>query len=288
MSASQPASFLRSPWAGVVIALAALAVVGIVWAANTVVPGQLQTAVTPLLQWPWLETTWLYAGLLIFTGSFPIIFGFLPQLKFYKVWGPLMLANLPVSAFFIIWDAYFTERGVWGFSSNYTSGIRWFGLPWEEVMFFVIIPAACTFIYWSLNAVIREEPFRRIEKQITLGLAAILFLAGLWRWEHIYTSTTMLFTSAFLLAHYLLVPAGYRGRFYLAYLVSCIPFLVVNGILTGGATAGPVVMYNPDEHIGFRVGTIPGDDFIYSLLMLFGNITLFEALLRRRKDRRYA
>lgn len=264
--------------------VAAVLLTGLVWMFNTLVPDQLQTSVDTLHKIPWLESRWLYAWLLAFTGTFPLLFGFLPQLKFHRVWGILLLANLPVSAFFIFWDAWFTSRGVWGFSPAYTSGIDWFGLPWEECMFFVIIPAACIFIYWSINAVTPTEPFRRIERPLTVALALVFLILGAWKWDHIYTATTSLLSGFFLVGHFLFVPSGYRGRFYLAYLVSCIPFLLINGALTGAFTEGPVVLYNPDEYFGIRVQTIPVDDFGYSFLMLFANVTLFEALMARRPD----
>ena len=210
-----------------------------------------------------------------------MIFGFLPQLKFHKQWGFILLANLPVTAFFILWDIYFTHQGVWEFSKTYTTGFQFIGLPWEECLFFVIIPSACTFIYWSLNSVAKKEPFNLIEQTITIVLITFLFAVGLWKWNHIYTATATILSALFLLYHLLFIPAGYRGRFYLAYIVSCIPFLLVNSVLTGGFTEGPVVMYNPDEYFGLRVGTVPVDDFAYSFLMLFANITLFEAISKK-------
>lgn len=87
--------------------VAAVLLTGLVWMFNTLVPDQLQTSVDTLHKIPWLESRWLYAWLLAFTGTFPLLFGFLPQLKFHRVWGILLLANLPVSAFFIFWDACF-------------------------------------------------------------------------------------------------------------------------------------------------------------------------------------
>jgi lycopene cyclase domain-containing protein len=112
-------------------------------------------------------------------------------------------------------------------------------------------------------------------------LILFLFVIGLWKWDHIYTSTATILSGVFLLYHLLFISPGYRGRFYLAYIVSCIPFLLVNGVLTGGFTKGPVVMYNPEEYFGIRVGTVPVDDFAYSFLMLFANITLFEAFSKK-------
>jgi lycopene cyclase domain-containing protein len=261
-----------------VFILLALFLLGSVWYTNTIKPDHLLREVTPIHAVPWLETNWLYTWLLIFTGSFPLIFGFLPKLKFYRQWKYLLLSNLPVSLIFILWDIYFTQKGVWGFSAVYTTGWKLAGLPIEECLFFLVIPVACTFIYWSLNAVLSREPFRSIESGITIFLIVLLTGIGLWKWEHIYTSTATLMAAAFLLFHFLFLPSGYRGRFYLTFLVTCIPFLLVNGVLTGGFTNGPVVMYNPDEYFGWRVGTVPVDDFAYSFLMLFANVTLFEEM----------
>jgi lycopene cyclase domain-containing protein len=68
------------------------------------------------------------------------------------------------------------------------------------------------------------------------------------------------------------------GRFYLAYLVSLIPFYIVNGILT----SIPIVMYNDAENIAFRIGTIPFEDHFYSMSMLLINIRLFEYFKTRK------
>lgn len=263
------------------LVFSSLLLISLIWYLNEIQQGHLLREVSVIHPIALLETKWLYTGLLIFTGSFPLIFGFLPQLKFHKQWGYVLLANLPVTAFFILWDIYFTHHGVWGFSKTYTTGFQFLGLPWEECLFFIIIPSACTFIYWSLNSVIKKEPFLRIEQSISIVLIFIFLTVGLWKWNHIYTSTATILSALFLLYHLLFIPSGYRGRFYLTYIVSCIPFLLVNGVLTGGFTNGPVVMYNPDEYFGVRVGTVPVDDFAYSFLMLLANITLFEAFSKK-------
>jgi lycopene cyclase domain-containing protein len=252
-----------------------LVVSGLLWATNAVQQGQLMERVGPLFRIDFLETHWLYAGLLAFTFSFPLLFGFLPQLKFYQKWPRFLAANLPVSAVFIVWDVYFTKIGVWGFSEKYTTGWRPLGLPWEECLFFVCIPAACVFIDVSLRHFFPKEPFARFEKGITLCLMLLFFSVGLLFWSHIYTATATLGCGLFLLYQLLFVKNGRRGWLYLTFLVSCIPFLIVNGILTGIATESPVVLYNPEEYFGLRMGTIPVDDLAYSFLMLGLNIELF-------------
>lgn len=72
--------------------------------------------------------------------------------------------------------------------------------------------------------------------------------------------------------------ANPTGKFYRAYLVSQIPFLVVNGVLT----SLPVVIYNNNENLGTRIYAIPAEDFFYSLLMLLMNISLMEFFKRKQ------
>ena len=57
-------------------------------------------------------------------------------------------------AVFLVWDALAISRGTWWFSSVYTTGWSVAGrVPWEEVVFFVVVP---------LCAVLTFETVRRI------------------------------------------------------------------------------------------------------------------------------
>jgi lycopene cyclase domain-containing protein len=60
------------------------------------------------------------------------------------------------------------------------------------------------------------------------------------------------------------------------YLVSFLPFLLINGVLTGSFIKSPIVNYNSNEIIGFRIFTIPIEDSVYNLLMLLIVVSLFE------------
>ena len=72
------------------------------------------------------------------------------------------------------------------------------------------------------------------------------------------------------------------GYFWFAYLVHLIPFLVVNGVLTGAVTPEPVVFYNANEIIGLRIVTIPIEDTIYALTCILIPITVMEYLLDKK------
>ena len=67
----------------------------------------------------------------------------------------------------------------------------------------------------------------------------------------------------------------------LGYLVSLVPFSSSMGALTGYFTESPVVWYNDAENLGVRMGTIPMEDSIYLMLLLFGITWIYEARLKR-------
>jgi lycopene cyclase domain-containing protein len=250
------------------------------WLLDEVLPHQLLYEVPIWTRLDWLESRWTYFYLHIFTVVPVLALSFDKNVHYYKKWRYLLPAIIPVAVFFIVWDVVFTVRGVWGFNESYFSGWSVFGLPVEEWLFFFTVPFACVFIYECLNFYIKRDLLAKAEPLITPLLVLTFFVVGFIFFWHTYTATTFLLSGAFLLYHYLFEPASQRSRFYLAYLVVWIPFMIVNGVLTGGFTEAPVVIYNPDEYLGFRVGSVPFDDSIYNFLMLLGVVTLFERFRR--------
>jgi len=74
------------------------------------------------------------------------------------------------------------------------------------------------------------------------------------------------------------------GRFYFSFLITLIPFLIVNGILTGSFIEGEVVWYNNHENLDIRIGTIPLEDMFYGMLLILMNISIFEWLQLKVKS----
>lgn len=67
----------------------------------------------------------------------------------------LLRALLPALAIFLAWDAWAIERGHWTFSERYTTG--WeigFGIPVEELAFFVVIPICALLTYEAVKTVL--------------------------------------------------------------------------------------------------------------------------------------
>jgi len=217
----------------------------------------------------------LYLNILFFAFIIPFIFSFHYKIKFNKYFLILFITLFSSSIPFIIHDIYFTYKEVWGFNEEHHSGILLMKLPLEEILFFIIIPFCCLFTYFVFK---KFKKFNlRYNRKILRLFSFILFVIGLIFYERSYTLIVFLFSALFLL-NISYSKSKWNGYFFSTYIIiSLIPFIIVNGILTGCLDPEtPPVWYNSNEIIGFRVLTIPIEDFLYNFMLLYTNFFLFE------------
>jgi len=229
-----------------------------------------------------LEQKYLYLAIDFLSILFPFIFSFYPKCNFSKKWKYLLPAIMVPGIFFILWDEWFTQMGVWGFNPRYLTGVYLLSLPVEEIFFFICIPYACVFTYEAVNCLISWRMTRNQQDVITDILAAVLFLVGVIFYNQWYTSVTFFLTSIFLNLHRWIWKSDYLGKFYVAFIFILIPFFIVNGVLTGTGIEDQVVWYNDAENLGFRMGTIPMEDIFYGMILLLMNISVFEYLQKKK------
>ncbi|RIJ42578.1 lycopene cyclase domain-containing protein [Pontibacter oryzae] len=221
---------------------------------------------------------YLYLYLNIFTILFPFALSFDKKVAFFKNWDALFPAILLNGLLFILWDVLFTKAGIWGFNEEYLTGIYIFNLPLEEILFFLTVPYACVFIYDVLNAYIPKDILQPYAKPVAMALMMVLILVAAFNASALYTSITFTLLTILHLVHLRYFGTTYLGRFYLAYLVHLVPFLLVNGVLT----YLPIVWYNDSFNLGLRIVSIPVEDTMYSMLMLLLTISVYEALRQRK------
>ncbi len=216
----------------------------------------------------------LYAWVLLLSFLGPFFLSFDKKVAFYHKWKHLLLPLFFVSVPFIFWDHFFTELGLWGFTQRYIGG--WFlgSLPIEECLFFVVVPYNCVFIYEVLGKYFTIEMKTRFNACffvvfILAGLALVLGNLGAW-----YTMTAVPFALSIALVLWLLNPK-WLTHFIFTYLVCLIPFLIVNGVLTGAVTQGPIVWYHPTGFSGIRMVTIPVEDLFYNFDLLLGTVVFY-------------
>ena len=73
--------------------------------------------------------TYTYALILFFTVVICFIASFDRRIQFNKHFGSFLKAAVLVAVPFLLWDVWFTQKGVWWFNTDYTLGIMLAGLP---------------------------------------------------------------------------------------------------------------------------------------------------------------
>lgn len=218
-----------------------------------------------------------YLTIIVLTFLGPFVLSFDSKVHYYRKWGPLAASILIIAPIYIIWDAVATDRGDWWFNEEYTSGITVLGLPLAEVLFFLVVPYACIFIYEVLLYYLgdQELPFNRwayVMVAVVLLVLAVVFI------DQYYTATVLVFTAAFLYIAAVLYPAVLKARAYWQYaVVSLVPFFIVNYFLT----SIPIVLYNDEAIWGARISTIPVEDMIYNFSMLSLYLMVYVFFKRR-------
>lgn len=216
-----------------------------------------------------------YAGLLFLVMIVPLVLSFDKNVQFYTRWKYLFPAIIITGAVFILWDIKFTEASIWSFNPSYTTGINFKGLPVEEWLFFLVIPYACLFIYETLKFYLPKLEYNNVFAAISLALIVLFGVLSYFHRTQLYTFFNFMFAAIYL--GYTIFRNRFKQhltKFYGMYLISLIPFLLVNGVLTGL----PVVDYNPYHIMGIHVFTIPVEDFGYLFLLLLMNTTIYEIL----------
>lgn len=228
--------------------------------------------------------SFLYLILNIGSLTIPLLYSFEKKMRFIKHWKTVFTSLTIVAAIFLVWDAIFTNNGIWGFNSDYHLPFLLFGMPIEEWLFFFCIPYASVFIHYSLEYF---KPSLLISKKgtqiITLGIIVTVIPVLFLNWGKAYTTVNYSFLIGILTIGFFF-GIEYLRRFYIAFLIILIPFFIVNGVLTGTGLEEPVVWYNNNENLGIRLFTIPIEDIGYAFTMLFGNVFLIEKFKKKEFD----
>ncbi len=192
---------------------------------------------------------------------------------------------------FIAWDAWFTTAGVWSFSKEHTIGIGLFGLPIEEILFFITVPYCCLFIYECVRTYFPRVYKIKAADVLFYFLPVVFMFIAVFHIRQAYTAVTLfgLFAFSRLLYYGRKYFASFdAASFLLSYLIILVPFLVVNGFLT----SIPVVMYNDLHNLGIRIfsflpspmNNIPVEDIFYGMLLILMNVAFYERFLKRNSS----
>lgn len=219
-----------------------------------------------------MDKNYTYLLINILTIFFPIVLSFDKKVNFFKNWKFIFPGLIISGLLYLVWDYIFTVQNVWSFNPTYILGINLLNLPLEEILFFITVPFACIFIYECMNTYFNPIINPKIGNVIScllIVLSAILLFLFYDRLYSLINFSTLIIILIFTLVKRIHLD---MGKFYMAYLVSLIPFYIVNGVLT----SIPIVLYNNTQNMGLRVGTIPFEDHFYSMSLILLNLIFFE------------
>ncbi|MBC7389430.1 MAG: lycopene cyclase domain-containing protein [Opitutaceae bacterium] len=213
-----------------------------------------------------------YLILNLFTLIPVMIFSFDRKLRFHEKWKYTFPGILIVGSLFTIWDYYFTLNKIWYFNPAYVLDFRLFLMPVEEYLFFLFTPFACLFIYESINQYYRKDWLLKVAKPLTLFFLMLSIGIAISNIDKTYTAVNFSVLTIVLSITFLFAPNKILGQFWLAFFVHLIPFWIINGVLT----SWPVIVYNNNENLNIRVGSIPLEDHAYSLILFLSNLCAYE------------
>ena len=225
--------------------------------------------------------------LLLNIGSIlvPFLVSFHPRLKFYKKWPFFFIGVIITSVVFIIWDVFFLRMGIWGFNPDYYLGYTFFGLPMEEWMFFLFIPYACIFMHYSLLELFPKFSYnQKRSKQITVLLLCYFTVSLILNYNKWYPLVNYILAITLLLLVYISNKNLLR-TYYKTFVIMLVPFVIVNGVLTGTGIEDQVVWYNNLENCGVRFFTIPIEDATYAFTMILSTLYIIDFLEKRKKNK---
>lgn len=209
------------------------------------------------------------------TIAAPFLLSFDRKIHFWRKWKWLFPSMLITSTLYIIWDIWFTKTEVWVFNHKYLLGIDFFSLPLEEYLFFFVVPYACLFIYECLIGYFPNIP--SYGKWYNIVLVIFTTIISLLNYSRIYTFVTFGLISI-TLWYMIFTKRNFinkiQNHLLPAWVISIIPMLYVNGVLT----SKPVLIYNNFENLSVRIGTIPFEDFFYNYLYMLWMVIIFEKL----------
>ncbi len=225
-----------------------------------------------------MKSAYLIIDLL--TILFPVALSFDRRVRFVSKWSSILIASAVISLPFLIWDYLFTAQGFWGFNTDYLTGVHLGILPIEEILFFFVVPFACTFIYECCKYYFRHHQWTGLNKGLVIAIplyGLVLSIVGDAGWYTVIVLLSMLMV----LYTWLKGPdLRYVG---ISFVISLIPFFLVNGILTGGLSEAPIVWYNETQFSGIRLWTIPMEDLLYAFSLIVSVILLFEYIEARKR-----
>jgi len=193
-----------------------------------------------------------------------VAFAFHRNIKLQSKWKQLLLSITAVAIPFVIWDVWAAQNGHWFFNEKYIFSTRLWGLPIEEILFFICVPAVMWFVWEVVKVHVKARMSRSVVPRL---VASSLFIANaiiaIIYFDRGYTRSVAIAAcvTSFILSKSALLRERQFWVFQGAHLGL---FIISNTFLT----SLPIISYGSGSIIGIRIGTIPLEDFMFSYVLV--------------------
>ena len=217
-----------------------------------------------------MKFEYLFFNFIVLIG--PVTSQFNSEIRRVSQWRLKLRTNSIVMGPFVIWDALVTGSH-WSFNEAYTLDFRLLGLPIEEWLFFITVPFGCLLVWETLphaklSTLLKPLRYLRTVLYAALPIGVWVFSSGkqytglvLCCFGLVGCVDTLLKTDLIL-----------QPKTYLYLAIVAVLILVFNGYLT----ARPVVLYGEIFQSGYRILTIPIEDFGYGFTLVLLNAMFYE------------
>jgi len=182
-------------------------------------------------------------------------------------------------ALFIFWAVRFTELNIWQINSASVTGLYIFKLPVEIWLYYIVLPLNVFMLYELAKK--KFNPVRQPNYLVILSLFLLVVFAVLayaFR-KNAYSFIVFIFTTLFL--GYIIFRNRFKpfyAVFYTTFLISLVPFYVLEGI----ANNLPVAEYYNAYISGIRIFYVPVENIAGFFLLALLNIFIYEFLKGRK------
>jgi lycopene cyclase domain-containing protein len=146
------------------------------------------------------------------------------------------------------------------------------GLPLEEVLFFITVPFSCLFVFESILYFIGDSKLFTPKKWILYVIGALIGLSSLIFYGKEYTFLAIISVALTVFIVSMVNMDLFSSKAYWLYaFLTLILFLIFNYFLT----STPVVLYSNYAITGFRITTIPIEDFLFNYSMLTNYLIIY-------------
>jgi lycopene cyclase domain-containing protein len=218
-----------------------------------------------------MKSEYLIFNILVFSG--PIFFGLQKKFGFRDKIFTAFISAFFSAIPFVFWDALVTNIH-WSFSENYILGIKFWGLPLEEIMFFISVPFACIFL-WEMIIQNSQDRFSYNKFYFFSVSASFFFLSFLlFYFGKIYSGLVFLSLLVMGIIDFFGSKIAFRRHFHIFSGFVLLAIIIFNGYLT----ARPVVLYSSKYITNLRFFTIPLEDIGYGFSLIYLAIAVYEKL----------